>query len=149
MRTFRNMRNKWSDRVLTVRFVISVVENPQGQEISSKFGDRLPGNFEQNEFSNGIYTVIVGNASVDVYCDMVTYNGGWTLFQSRVDGSYEFWDKSWAQYRDGFGDGIGDGKNYWLGLSKINLMTVKNAAVTLRIEMVGDGTPGAALPNGY
>ena len=38
-------------------------------------------NFEQNEFSNGIYTVIVGNASVDVYCDMVTYNGGWTLFQ--------------------------------------------------------------------
>ncbi len=28
-------------------------------------------------------------------------------------------------------------------------MTVKNAAVTLRIEMVGDGTPGAALPNGY
>ena len=37
MRTFRNMRNKWSDRVLTVRFIISVVENPQGQNISPKF----------------------------------------------------------------------------------------------------------------
>ena len=43
MRTFQNMRNKWSDRVLTVRFVISVVENPQGQNISSKFEDRLLG----------------------------------------------------------------------------------------------------------
>ncbi|PAV75246.1 hypothetical protein WR25_19840 [Diploscapter pachys] len=37
MRTFRDKRNKWSDQVLTVRFAISVVENPQGQKISSKF----------------------------------------------------------------------------------------------------------------
>ena len=28
MRTFRNMRNKWADRGKTIRFVISIVENP-------------------------------------------------------------------------------------------------------------------------
>ncbi|PAV82745.1 hypothetical protein WR25_16154 [Diploscapter pachys] len=43
MRTSRNMRNKWTDRVLTVRFVISVVENPQEQKISSNIEDRLLG----------------------------------------------------------------------------------------------------------
>ena len=43
MRTFRNRRNKWSDRVLTVRFVISVVENPRGWKISSKLEGRLFG----------------------------------------------------------------------------------------------------------
>ena len=37
------MRNKWSDRILTVRFVISVVENPQEQSINSNIEGRLLG----------------------------------------------------------------------------------------------------------
>ena len=41
MRIFRNRRNEWLDRILTVRFFTSVVENFQGQNISSKFEGRL------------------------------------------------------------------------------------------------------------
>ena len=36
MRTFRNMRKKWSDRILIVIFVISVVENSQRQKNQHK-----------------------------------------------------------------------------------------------------------------
>ena len=50
IRTFRNIQNKWLDQVLTVRFVISVVENSQGQNISSKFEDRLLGHHPTLDF---------------------------------------------------------------------------------------------------
>ena len=42
-RVLRNRRNKWLDRILTVRFIISVVENLQVQNFNSKFEGRFLG----------------------------------------------------------------------------------------------------------
>ena len=50
---------------------------------------------------DGVYTIDPGcGKPFNVFCDM--NNGGWTVFQSRMDGSVDFY-KNWADYVAGFG----------------------------------------------
>ncbi|XP_035696534.1 fibrinogen C domain-containing protein 1-A-like [Branchiostoma floridae] len=59
----------------------------------------------------------------DVYCDMTTDGGGWTVIQRRVEGRLNF-DRYWADYEDGFGRVEGE---HWLGLDKIYNLTSQNS----------------------
>ncbi|TNN74855.1 Angiopoietin-related protein 7 [Liparis tanakae] len=54
---------------------------------------------------SGLYTVVplTAGVPVEVYCDMDTEGGGWTVIQRRADGSLSF-DRNWMDYGDGFGD---------------------------------------------
>ena len=67
---------------------------------------------------SGIYEIDPrdGLGSFDVYCDMETDGGGWTVFQRRKDGSENFY-RNWNDYVQGFGKLYGE---FWLGLSKIH-----------------------------
>jgi len=55
--------------------------------------------------ASGIYELTIPNVNgpMKVYCDLDSDCGGWMVFQRRVDGSVDF-DRSWADYRNGFGD---------------------------------------------
>jgi len=68
-------------------------------------------------------------SAFQVYCDMDTNRGGWTVFQRREDGSVDFYRK-WTDYQQGFGDLLGE---FWLGLEKIHRLTP--TATQLRVDL--------------
>lgn len=70
------------------------------------------------------------NSSFEVYCDMETMGGGWTVLQARLDGSTNF-TKTWKDYKVGFGNLR---REFWLGNDKIHLLT-KSKEMILRIDL--------------
>ncbi|XP_041374682.1 microfibril-associated glycoprotein 4-like [Gigantopelta aegis] len=79
----------------------------------------------------GVYTLRAPwVASVPVFCDTTSVNGGWLLFQRRMDGSEDFY-RTWNEYKDGFGD---VNREFWLGNEIIHQITSR-AVYELRIEL--------------
>ncbi|XP_004086854.1 microfibril-associated glycoprotein 4-like [Oryzias latipes] len=70
---------------------------------------------------SGVFTIYPSGSTsaVEVYCDMETDGGGWTVFQRRLDGSVNFY-RPWNEYKSGFGQASGE---YWLGLENIYGLT--------------------------
>uniref|UniRef100_A0A182NPJ2 Fibrinogen C-terminal domain-containing protein n=1 Tax=Anopheles dirus TaxID=7168 RepID=A0A182NPJ2_9DIPT len=76
---------------------------------------------EQLSSHSGVYTVRYNTTMFRVFRDGSLergFGGNWTVFQRRYDGSVEF-NRSWSEYRDGFGDVFGE---HWLGLEKLRTM---------------------------
>ena len=69
-----------------------------------------------------------------VTCDQSADGGGWISYLRRLDGSVPF-NKSWAQYRDGFGE-QGENKESWLGNENVYQLVkhFKGAKAQLRLE---------------
>ncbi|VDM78232.1 unnamed protein product, partial [Strongylus vulgaris] len=98
---------------------------------------------------SGLYRILINGLSYNVYCNMDN-GGGWTVFQSRVNGNESYWDRKWMEYKNGFiTDRMSRSSNFWLGLELLHQLTAKDDDVTLRIEMRGDRTPGTSKPNEY
>ncbi|XP_029015270.1 microfibril-associated glycoprotein 4-like [Betta splendens] len=85
-----------------------------------------------NTTPSGVFTIYPGgpNSPLQVYCDMETDGGRWTVFLKRVDGTESFY-RSWKSYRSGFGNVAGE---YWLGLENIFLLTIRKKN-ELRVDM--------------
>ena len=71
-----------------------------------------------------------GKGSFQVYCDMQTDGGGWTVFQRRQDGSVDFY-RGWNDYKSGFGQLTAE---FWLGNDKIHRLTAARPS-SLRVEL--------------
>ena len=79
---------------------------------------------------DGVYTIDPGcGKPFNVFCDMK--NGGWTVFQSRMDGSVDFF-RNWADYVAGFGQLKGE---HWLGLEKLVCLTTRRPRTELRVDL--------------
>lgn len=81
---------------------------------------------------NGVYRVTPDprNGTFEVFCEMESFGGGWTVIQQRLDGSVSF-NRTWAEYKKGFGNLRGE---FWLGNDHIHLLT-KAKDMILRIEL--------------
>ena len=81
--------------------------------------------------ASNVYTITSRNgSSFDVYCDMNTAGGGWTVFQKRFNGAVDF-NRTWDEYEEGFGSLDGE---FWLGLHKIHQLT-QSGNWTLRVDL--------------
>uniref|UniRef100_A0A8C6TN66 Fibrinogen like 2 n=1 Tax=Neogobius melanostomus TaxID=47308 RepID=A0A8C6TN66_9GOBI len=81
---------------------------------------------------SGLYPVTpdTSGGNMLVLCDMAVDGGGWTVLQRRLDGSVSF-NRSWAEYRDGFGQLEGE---FWLGNHLLHLLT-RDRNMELRVEL--------------
>ncbi|CAB4008378.1 Hypothetical predicted protein [Paramuricea clavata] len=87
--------------------------------------------YKNGKTESGVYQIDPdGKGNFNVFCDMTTSGGGWTVFQRRLDGSVSFY-RGWQYYKHGFGDLNGE---FWLGLDKINRITSASHN-KLRIDM--------------
>ncbi|XP_046879130.1 fibrinogen-like 2a [Hypomesus transpacificus] len=84
------------------------------------------------ERKNGVYRVTPDpkNGTFEVYCDMESFGGGWTMVQQRLNGSVSF-NRTWAEYKKGFGNLRGE---FWLGNDRMHLLT-KGKDMVIRIEL--------------
>ena len=91
-----------------------------------------------------MYTVNPTNKTIfEVYCDMKTDGGGWTVFQKRFNGFVGFY-RDWNEYKNGFGDVRGE---YWLGNEKIHQLTEIPSQLRVEINTTSSGIRYAKYSN--
>ena len=66
-----------------------------------------------------------------MFCDQKSVGGGWTVFQKRLDGSVDFNNRGWADFRRGFGNLNGE---FWLGLDKVHRLTKIKSGLRVELE---------------
>ncbi|XP_069834142.1 fibroleukin [Dendropsophus ebraccatus] len=88
--------------------------------------------YKMGKRRNGIYQVMPDpkNKTFEVFCDMESMGGGWTVVQRRKDGTISF-NRTWNEYKNGFGNLSGE---FWLGNDRLHLLS-KSSNMMLRIEL--------------
>ncbi|KAI1231425.1 hypothetical protein IHE44_0007874 [Lamprotornis superbus] len=104
------------------------------QELSKKQeGDWVNVVMQRNYRISGVYKLppdeFLGIPDLEVFCDMETDGGGWTVIQRRKVGLTSF-NRDWKQYREGFGNIRGD---FWLGNE--NIYRLSRRPTVLRVEL--------------
>lgn len=86
---------------------------------------------------NGLYQLVRGNGySFKASCVMdKSHNQAWMILQERSSGAVVFWNRTFEEYSNGFGNLTGD---HWLGLAKISNMIVIGYKLRLKIEIKGE-----------
>ncbi|KAM9827534.1 fibrinogen alpha chain [Neosynchiropus ocellatus] len=103
-----------------------------GKDCVDAFQNHLKGE------TNGVFKIKPGGPDsthvVEAYCDQEGLMGGWLLVQQRESGTLNF-NRTWAEYRDGFGSVSPQGKGeVWLGNQNLHLLTSRGESL-LKVEL--------------
>ena len=81
---------------------------------------------------SGRYWLNTSTVPIQVFCDMETDGGGWTVLLKRQDGIVDFY-RNWTDYKNGFGNLEGE---HWLGLENMYLLTnLSGVTAQLRVDL--------------
>ncbi|KAM8834286.1 fibrinogen-like protein 1-like protein [Synchiropus picturatus] len=80
---------------------------------------------------DGVYLIQPGGSPIVVYCAM--QEGGWTVVQHITNNSSTNFDRTWAEYKRGFGDLTGD---HWLGNEHLHQLTRGPGRYKLGVKLV-------------
>ncbi|XP_040054901.2 fibrinogen-like protein 1-like protein [Gasterosteus aculeatus] len=80
---------------------------------------------------DGVYLIKPGDSPIVVYCAM--QEGGWTVVQHITVNSSVNFDRTWAEYKDGFGAVTGD---HWLGNNYLHQLTSGPGRFKLGVKLV-------------
>ena len=69
-----------------------------------------------------IYPDGQGDTPMNVSCDQTSFDGGWIVLQRRAEGGTVNFTRSWADYKDGFGDHGDETTELWLGNENVRLL---------------------------
>ncbi|XP_053319666.1 fibrinogen-like protein 1 [Spea bombifrons] len=134
----RNMRTfffhiVWSWLLFDSYF--NCVQSQQVAETQTPLGYDCSNIWSRNPKSTtGIYTIkpIGANSTIQVFCEM-NDDGGWTLIQKHDGQDNLPFDRSWYDYKQGFGNISGE---HWLGLDNIYLLTNQEKRISeLRVSL--------------
>ncbi|XP_021506161.1 fibroleukin [Meriones unguiculatus] len=137
-----NIENYVDDKVANLTFVVNSLDGKcskcssqeqfQSQPVQHLIYKDCSEYYAIGKRNSGTYRVTPDsrNSSFDVYCDMETAGGGWTVLQARLDGSTDF-TREWKDYKAGFGNLE---REFWLGNDKIHLLS-KSKEMALRIDL--------------
>lgn len=137
-----NIENYIDSKVANLTVVVNSLDGkcskcPNQEQIQSPLVQHLiykdcSDYYAMGQRSSEIYRVTPDprNSSFQVFCDMETMGGGWTVLQARLDGSTNF-TRNWRDYKAGFGNLQ---REFWLGNDKIHLLT-KSKEMILRIDL--------------
>ncbi|GFT38812.1 techylectin-5A [Nephila pilipes] len=93
---------------------------------------------ENGNTESGVYTIwprsrVSDCESFEVYCDMDTAGGGWTVIQRRGDfgNAQNYFDKEWKDYKKGFGNLK---REFWIGNDNIHVIS-NQGKYSVRFDM--------------
>ncbi|XP_066935296.1 ficolin-1-like [Clytia hemisphaerica] len=70
--------------------------------------------------ATGVYKITLPSGPKEVRCNMEIDGGGWLVFLRRFDGSVDFYDRDWDDYKNGFGSASTE---MWLGNEHLHSLT--------------------------
>ncbi|XP_054473127.1 angiopoietin-4 [Anoplopoma fimbria] len=116
----------------SVHTLINMVASTTGSPLRDQMWRDCADVYKAGHSISGLYNIYLSNRTtpVQVFCDMETSGGGWTVFQRRINGSVDF-QRSWREYKMGFGDVFGE---HWLGNEVMHLLT-SGGQYSLRVEL--------------
>lgn len=91
---------------------------------------------------NGVYLIEVDNESTRVYCDMVSYGGGWIVISRDIGSDESTFHKSWKEYKQGFGD---ISNLFWIGNEWLHKVTTSKNVEVLVIAQGSSGLKGHSI----
>ncbi|XP_062579133.1 fibroleukin-like, partial [Saccostrea cucullata] len=95
---------------------------------------------ENGHTDSGVYEIYpygTYTSPISVYCDMNTEGGGWTAIQKRVNNGSVSFDRTWKEYKKGFGDA---GLDFWIGNEVIYQLTKRQISNLYIIINLVDGS---------